>query len=170
MAKLLDERKFEALFKQWFKPLTAYAYKYLQDIDLAKEIVHQAFLKLWETRETIDTGQNVKSYLYKTVTNLSINYIRDNKKFVSTEEIYEWNLDPEDFENLAERNELAAALLNAIDQLPPKMREIFILSRYDGLSHKEIAEKLGISTKTVENQIGKALKKLRKTLKPYAEL
>ncbi len=160
----MNDKEFERLFKELFKPLTAHALKYLKDVDDAKEIVHQAFIKLWETRQTIDMNQNVRAYLYMTVTNLSLNYIRDNKKFVSTEEVFDWNVRPESFEDLAEKNELTEALIAAVDSLPPKMRQIFVLSRFDGLSHKEIAQKLGISVKTVENQIGRALKKLRKSL------
>ncbi len=163
----LSSGEFETLFKEKFKPLTAFAYKYVKDIDLAKEIVHEAFTKLWETRDTIDKNRNIKSYLYTIVANLSMNYIRDNKKFVSTEQIYEWDVQPENFKNYAEINELSEAIITAIDRLPKKMRQIFIMSRYQGLTHKQIAEKLGLSYKTVENQIGKALKKLRKDLKIY---
>ncbi len=163
----LNAAEFETLFKEKFKPLTAFAYKYVKDIDLAKEIVHEAFTKLWEGRTTIDKNKNIKSYLYTIVANLSRNYIRDNKKFVSTEQIFEWDLTPENFRNYAEISELSQAIIAAIDRLPKKMRQIFIMSRYDGLTHKQIAEKLNISPKTVENQIGKALKKLRKDLKIY---
>ncbi len=163
----LDAAEFESLFKEKFKPLTAFAYKYVKDLDLAKELVHEAFLKLWENRDVIDRNRNIKSYLYTVVANLSMNYIRDNKKFISTEQIYEWDVKPENFRNYAEQNELSEAIISAIDRLPKKMRQIFIMSRFDGLTHKQIAEKLGISPKTVENQIGKALKKLRKDLKIY---
>ena len=163
----LSETEFEKLFKTKFKPLAIYAYKYLKDTDLAKEIVHQAFIKLWQNRQNIDMNNNVSAYLYRTVNNLSLNYIRDRKKFVSTEEIFEWDVAPTDFENIAVRNEVTQAIVAAIDKLPPKMREVFILSRYENMSHKEIAQKLGISTKTVENQINKALKRLRKDLKIY---
>ncbi len=163
----LSEADFEQLFKKKFKPLTIFAYKYLKDTDLAKEIVHEAFIKLWENRNSIDSNKNVNAYLYTTVSNLSLNYIRDHKKFVSTEEVFDWNVNPTDFENLAIRNEVTQAIVTAIDKLPPKMRKVFIMSRYENLSHKEIAQKLGISTKTVENQINKALKRLRKDLKIY---
>ncbi len=163
----LSEEAFEKLFKTKFKPLTIFAYKYLKDTDLAKEIVHEAFIKLWENRQAIDSKKNVSAYLYTTVNNLSLNYIRDNKKFVSTEEVFDWHINPTDFENIVIRNELAQAIVTAIDKLPPKMRKVFIMSRYENMSHKEIAEKLGISTKTVENQINKALKRLRKDLKIY---
>ncbi len=166
----LTAESFETYFKQLFSPLTYYAYKYLKDWDNAKDIVHQAFVKLWENKEKIDLDNSVKSYLYMTVTNLSLNYIRDHKKFSSTEEILESEYDQNEFKDIVQEEELKEKVIEAINSMPPKMREVFMLSRYEGLKYKEIAEKMGISTKTVEVHMSKALKLLRKNLSKFLSL
>ena len=165
----MSKKEFEELFCEYFKPLTAFAKKYLNDIDLAKEMVHEAFLKLWEKREEVDTNKSVKSYLYTTVYNRSLNYIRDNKKFDRTEgktELLERS------ENWDQTNQMIAVEIETkinqtLDDLPEKCRQIFVMSRYEELKYKEIAEKLDISIKTVETQMSKALKALRKNLAEY---
>lgn len=165
----MNKQEFEKLFREYFKPLTAFAKKYLNDIDLAKEIVHEAFLKLWEKRTEVDTSKSVKSYLYTTVYNRSLNYIRDNKKFDRTEgktELLERS------ENWDQTNHMIAAEIEAkitqtLDSLPEKCRQIFVMSRYEEMKYKEIAEKLEISIKTVETQMSKALKALRNNLVEY---
>ena len=165
----LSKQEFEKLFREYFKPLAAYAKKYLNDIDLSKEIVHEAFLKLWEKRNEVDTNRSVKSYLYTSVYNRSLNYIRDNKKFDKTggkTELLErgenW-----DQSNYMIAAEIEAKIAQTLDALPEKCRQIFIMSRYEELKYKEIAEKLDISIKTVETQMSKALKVLRKNLAEY---
>lgn len=149
--------------------MVAFAKKYLNDIDLAKEIVHEAFLKLWEKREEVDTSKSVKSYLYTSVYNRSLNYIRDNKKFDKTEgktELLE-RAESWDSSNQMIADEIQAKITQTLDALPEKCRQIFMMSRYEELKYKEIAEKLNISIKTVETQMSKALKALRKNLAEY---
>ena len=165
----LDKKSFEVYFKQLFPSLTYYAYKFLKDYDLAKDIVHEAFVKLWDNRKKIDTEGNVKSYLYRSVHNLCLNHIRDNKRLQSTEDMLEADVDPVDFNYQVETEELEQAIINAIEELPPKMKQVFILSRYDGLKYKEIAERLGISVKTVEVHMSKALKFLRQKLQNFID-
>ena len=80
------DKDFERLFKEYFKPLVNFANKFLNDIDAAKEIVHDAFVRLWERRAEIDVNKSVKSYIYRSVQNRCLNYIRDHKKFVQSEE------------------------------------------------------------------------------------
>jgi len=149
--------------------MVAFAKKYLKDIDLAKEIVHEAFLKLWEKRDEVDTSKSVKSYLYTSVYNRSLNYIRDNKKFDKTEgktELLE-RAENWDSSNQMIADEIQAKITQTLDDLPEKCRQIFMMSRYEELKYKEIAEKLNISIKTVETQMTKALKALRKNLAEY---
>jgi len=165
----LDDKNFEKYFKQLFAALTYHSYKVLKDYDLAKDIVHEAFAKLWENRYNISTQGNVKAYLYRTVYNLSINYIRDNKKLQSTENTADSQLGHENFEYKLEFLEMEQAVINAINSMPAKMKKVFVLSRYDGLKYREIAEKLSISIKTVEVHISNALKFLRKRLKNYLD-
>ena len=165
----LNKKQFEELFREYFKPLTAFAKKYINDIDISKGIVHDAFLKLWEKREDVDTSKSVKSYLYTTVYNKSLNYIRNNKKFVNTEKkinLFEKSNDW-DYSNKMIANEIEAKIIQTLDSLPEKCRQVFIMSRYEELKYREIAEKLKISIKTVETQMSKALKALRKNLTEY---
>ena len=145
------------------------AKKYLNDIDLAKEIVHDAFLKLWEKRDEIDSNKSVKSYLYTTIHNRSLNYIRDNKKFDKKEEKTEMLERTEnwDYTNHMIATEIEAKITQTLDSLPEKCRQIFVMSRYEELKYREIAEKLNISIKTVETQMSKALKAMRKNLAEY---
>ena len=166
---ILDKKTFEELFKTHFKPLTAFANKFLKDIDLSKGIVHDVFVKLWEKRETIDLDKAIKSYLYTAVNNKSLNYIRDNKKFVKNEAIFElenksqeWNY----IDNII-AIEMQEKINQTLDSLPKKCQKVFRLSRYENMKYKEIAKELDISIKTVETHISRALKELRKNLSEY---
>lgn len=151
--------------------MCSFAYKYIQDIDTCQEIVHDVFVKLWEKREQIDLSKSVKSYLFTAVSNKCKNHIRDNKKFVTNELATEnTNYNDQDALKQLQYQELEEKIQEAINSLPEKCKEVFELNRYEGLKYKEIAEKLHISVKTVENQMGKALKVLREKLKNYVEL
>ena len=167
--KKLDERSFEELFRLYFTPLTYLAKKYMNDIETAKEIVHDVFINLWEKRDTIDLNKPVKSYLFTSLNNKCINYIRDNKKFNhNIIELDDFNNDSnwESSDKLVEC-ELEDKINTTINSLPEKCRQIFIMNRFDNLKYKEIANKLGISIKTVEAQMSKALKVLRENLIDY---
>ena len=167
--KPLNKKEFEKLFKIYFKPLTAFAKKYTKDVDNAKEIVHDVFLKLWEKRDTIDLTKAVKSYLYTSVNNKSLNFIRDNKKFQQNKITVE-NINENEHWNYSD-NLIAAEIQDRVNEtlnnLPEKCRKVFMLSRYEDMKYKEIAKELNISIKTVENHISKALKILRKNLAEY---
>lgn len=169
MPKELTKKEFEKLFNYYFVPLVAFSKKRVGDHDAAKEIVHKVFIKVWEKRSDIDLSKSVKSYLYTSVNNLSLNYIRDNKRFVAEDKIPEitasqdWN-----YEDNFEETELQEKVNRALNLLPQKTKKVFILSRYHELKYKEIAEQLDISVKTVESHITKALKIMREQLKEYA--
>ena len=165
----LNQPTFEALFKSSFKSLCFFALKYVKDMDVAKEIAQDAFINLWEKRETIDLSKSVKSYLTTTVYNRSLNYLRDNKKFnnniLSIEGLFS-NAGDYDSDKLVV-DELNQAIKNAIDELPEKCREVFLLSRNENLKYQQIADKLQISIKTVEAQMSKALQHLRLRLAEF---
>jgi len=165
-SKRLNQRSFEKLFKELFTPLVYHAYKVIKDYDIAKDIVHEAFIKLWNNRSNIEVDRNVKAYLYRTVYNLSLNYIRDNKKMSSTEDLLEADINPVEFDYRVEAVELQEAIFKAIQSMPEKMRQAF-LYKYQGLKYKEIAEKMNISVKTVEVHISKAMKILREKLSDF---
>ncbi len=161
----LDRGGFEALFREYFPPLISFAMKFLPDEDDAREVVHQVFINLWERREEVDLSIPIKSYLFTSVHNRSLNVIRNRKKFSDGEVpdvAGDWDVEKE-----IETMELEEKIGEAVDSLPEKCREIFLLNRYEGLRYQEIADQLGISVKTVENQMSKALKILREKLLRY---
>jgi len=161
----MDKHAFEELFKKYFPSLMAFSRRILVNEDDAREVVHQVFINLWEKGGEIDLSTSMKSYLFTSVNNRSLNVIRDRKKF-SSEEVPElageW-----DASALIESMELEEKIRSAIDSLPEKCREIFELNRFEGLKYAEIAGHLDISVKTVENQMSKALKILREQLAGY---
>lgn len=161
----MDSSSFEDLFRSYFTPLMIFARKILKDEDEAREVVQKVFISLWEKREEIDLKASLKPYLFTSVHNRSLNVIRDRKKF-SEEEVPDvagdWDVSAQ-----IEAMELEQKIRETIDSLPEKCRQIFELNRYEGLKYSEIASQLHISIKTVENQMSKALKILRKKLAKY---
>ena len=157
------------LFKSHFSGLCFFAQKYVKDFETAKEIVQDAFISLWEKRETIDMGRAVKSYLTMVIHNKCTNYLRDSRKFDRNILEIENLLDVPEYESsdslIAE--ELKTKIDSAIHELPEKCREIFVLNRYENLKYQEIADKLQISVKTVESQMSKALQHMRVRLAEY---
>ena len=164
----LSEKSFEDLFKKHFTGLCLFAGKYISDFDTTKEIVHDVFIRLWEIRNKVDASKPLKSYLFTSVHNRCLNYIRDNKKYAANLGISEMsNIDFSENNDKMVELEMKEIIMNTISSLPEKCREIFELSRFEGLKYNEIAEKLNISVKTVEANISKALKILRENLIEY---
>jgi len=161
-----ENRQFEEAFRNYFPGLLRFAMKYLPSEDDARDVVHQVFINLWERRQEIDFTQPLKSYLFTSVYNRSLNAIRDRKKMGGEEKL------PEEADEYAvagqiEALELEQRIASVIESLPDKCREVFELSRFGGLKYSEIAAQLGISVKTVENQMNKALRVLRENLMEY---
>lgn len=158
------EDLFEQVFKSHFKSLHAYACTIMRDPMPAEEIVQNIFLKLWEKKEEITIRENVSVYLYRAVHNESLNYLR-HRKVRSAYQSYAMRQHKQtEQERPAEKvvmKELEKRLEIALRELPEQCRTIFQLSRFEDLKYREIAEKLGLSVKTIENQMGKALKLLR---------
>ena len=140
----------------------------LEEEDDAKEIVHDVFIKVWEKMDSLPPDVNYKSYLYKSVNNRGLNFIRDRKKLVQLDQISEEKYSSSLAE--MEEKELERAIELAIHSLPDKCREVFELSRYEGLTYKSIAEKMAVSVKTVEAQMSKALRLLREHLAEFLSL
>ncbi len=168
----LNEHDFELLFRGHFHGLCHFATGYVKDFDIAREIVQDAFAGLWEKRAIIDPSRSVQSYLSTTVRNKCLNYLRDHKKFSYNLLALE-GLGPEteyvQNDRLAEV-ELEQRISAAIGELPEKCREIFLLSRQEKLKYQQIADTLGISVKTVETQMSKALQHLRLRLADYLSI
>ena len=160
----IDIKTFETLFKQNFVAVTAYCNKYVRDTEEAKDLAHRAFMKVWEKREAVPEGSNVKALTYRIAHNLSINYIRDHKKFCDEEELQTVESENSDADNDIKAAELEAAVIDTINHMPEKSKKVFLMSRYDQLSYNDIAGQLGVSIKTVEAHISAALKLLRKKI------
>jgi RNA polymerase sigma-70 factor (family 1) len=159
---------FEELFKQYYAPLVVYACKYVTNIDVAREIVQDFFVRLYEKRQTLSIGVSVKSYLYRSVYNCCINYF--NQRNIQEKHLKSIDLEREVEENLQseiDTVELQYKISEVIDELPTKCQQIFKMNRLEGLKNEEIANQLNLSKRTVETQISKALKILRKKLADY---
>ena len=161
-----DETAFEQVFKTHFKRLHAYAFTILRDEIEAEEIVQQVFFKLWERNENLSLTGSVSAYLYRAVHNESLNYLK-HQKVRSNHQLHVAYSMKNEVEHPAKKvitGELEKKIHTALNELPEQCRTIFQMSRFDELKYREIADKLGISVKTVENQMGKALKLLREKL------
>ena len=151
---------FDDLFRYNYRPLCLYALHYIQDVDLSEDIVQESYTTLWEKLQDGAHVLNRKSYLYMMVRNRCMDHLR--KKGIPTESLKPYDtygiIDDDDAQG---RSQTEAKLWTAIDSLPEKCREVFILSKRDGLKYEEIAEELNLSVNTVRNQISKALKVLK---------
>jgi len=165
----MTETEFEHLFRTHFAMLSNVAYAVVKDKDQAKDIVQHVFIKFWDKRNDLDMDGNMKSYLHKAVINTSYNYIEKTKKIQLEEDFksYSNTLIEEPVYNERSPEEMDLAIKQAIGQLPDKCQVVFSLSRFEGMSNKEIADELEISIKAVEKHISRALRELRITLKPY---
>ncbi|MBQ2873781.1 MAG: RNA polymerase sigma-70 factor [Bacteroidales bacterium] len=150
----------EDLFRLSYRPLCMFALHYLQDADLVEDVVQECFTVLWEKLEQGADVANRRAYLYMSVRNRCLDHLR--RKGLPTESLKPYDtygiIDDDDAE---ERSVMEAKLWTAIDSLPEKCRQVFLMSKRDGLKYEEIAEELGLSVNTVRNQISKALNVLK---------
>lgn len=163
---------FEMLFKTYYQPLCRYATSYLKDADSAEEVVQAAFIGLWEKRKTITIETSLKSYLYRAIRNSCLNELKHGQvkqKYFAQESLKE-EAQSAPADHLAIHTELEEKIRAAIQTLPEQCRLIFRMSRFEELKYQEIADQLNLSVKTVENQMGKALKIMRTQLKEYLPL
>ena len=162
-----DREVFDRIFRLYYVQLTNYCMYYVADRDVAEELVQSFFVKLWMRHEDFEIKISLKSYLFKSICNHAYTYLawqkyqkEHNKKAV---EILSMSEMENPFEKLSEK-ELETLIQQAIEALPEKRREVFLMSRNEGLKNKEIADRLNISVKTVESQMTKALEHLRKVV------
>jgi RNA polymerase sigma-70 factor (ECF subfamily) len=153
---------YENAFKTHFQALHGYAYTIVKDDMMAEEMVQNVFFKLWKNREQLDIQQSLAGYLYRAVYNESLNYIKHQKVKAEYRKYAARNMNnPGSAADTLKMKELRKHLDEALQELPEKCRTIFQMSRFENLKYLEIANKLEISVKTVENQMGKALRVLR---------
>lgn len=167
---------FSDLYLIYYPKLVRFAKEYVVLEEDAENITQDVFTDLWEKRELMNRIENMNAYLFRLVRNKCLDYLKHKvfeqryaEKMQASFEI-EMNLklqslDRFDVSDLSERNEMERRIREAINSLPKKCRDIFLLSRMEGLKYREISERLGISVNTVECQMGIALKKLRVKLK-----
>jgi RNA polymerase sigma-70 factor, ECF subfamily len=159
-----EQPAFRSIYDGFYRYLVVTAYAYLRDNDLARDTAQEVFVDLWRRRQELPEINSLKAYLRRGVCNKSLDILRHRKRWQTEDAFPETISDNSRTEQLAETSELTEAVQNAIAELPEKCRTVFLLSRYEQLSHKEIAEKLDISTKTIENQMTKALRHMRTRL------
>ncbi|MFT7591511.1 MAG: RNA polymerase sigma-70 factor (ECF subfamily) [bacterium] len=171
MLKAKDIKTFELVFKQYYGELCGFATKYVEDADIAEELVQSLFCSLWEKLDSIGLQTNLKAYLYTGVRNAAFNHFK-HQKVVDKYEQYASNtgasISPPS--EVLEVKELKSIIDLAMNLLPEKCRQVFELSRIEQKKYREIAEELNISIKTVEIHMGKALKILRQELGSYLPL
>lgn len=164
-----DVEEFESLFRSSYVSLVRYAKTMVRDYDSSEEIVQDLFFRLWRDRENLRVESSLNGYLYRAVHNRCLHYI-DHIRVV---EKYEREMAvnsggyaeiPTDVINYSD---LQAKIADILERLPERCGKIFCMSRFEGLKYSEIAEKLSVSVKTVEANMGKALKEFRKALAEY---
>ncbi len=167
-----DENAFEQVFKMYYKNLHSYVCTLLKEEIFAEEIVQQVFYKLWEKAEHITISGSVAAYLYRAVHNESLNHLKHQKVKAAYQMhvAYSMRDATETVPKNLQTKELEKKLHTALNELPEQCRTIFQMSRFEQMKYREIADQLDISIKTVENQIGKALKILREKLVDYLPL
>ena len=154
----MTSKEFETFFRRLYLPLGMYALRLVDDADIAEDLEQDAFMKAWLYVGSGNDVGNFTSFMYRTLRNECLKYLRDRHETLGEDSI------PEISEDDIDTSLRDARIWKAIDGLPEKCREIFLMSKRDGLTNEEIAEELGISIKTVKNQMTKAFSRLREAL------
>lgn len=163
-----DREAFATLVHEYWKPLLRYAHRFRNDADSAEDVVQETLVRVWRFRAEWRPSGTVAGYLYRITRNLSLNAIRDESSRAQRHErggrqLLNFTVSSSPVE-LAEAASLRRAVERAVAALPEKRREVFILARYHGLTHREIADTLELSIATVSNQMTSALAQLRTLL------
>jgi RNA polymerase sigma-70 factor (ECF subfamily) len=161
-----DVGQFESLFRSSYVSLVRYAMTLIKDHDTAEEIVQDLFFRLWQDKEKLKIDSSLNGYLFRSVHNKSLHYI-EHKRVVerhAVEMSYNQTESQESPSDILHYKELQARITRILERLPERCGQIFYMSRFEGLKYTEIAEKLSVSVKTVESNMGRALKAFRKEL------
>lgn len=163
-----DERAYAELFRAWYAPLVRFSDALLRQRDEAEEVAQEVLLELWQRRAQLDPSLPVQGWLFRAARNRALNMLRHRKVVRGAEpSVIALVASPTPTDASATEGELQAALHEALALLPPRCREVFHLSRAEGLRNAEIADRLGISVKGVEAQVARALRSLRESLRPW---
>jgi RNA polymerase sigma-70 factor (ECF subfamily) len=165
-----DQSALQELFDQCYLPVCTTIRRFVQDHGLVEDLAQEVFVRFWEKRHTLQINSSLNGYLRRMAINEALGHLRRKKVYIE-------ELDPQtnqgltpDVEKQLLHTELEDEIRAAIDNLPPRCRTVFKLSRFEELTYQEIADKMEISIKTVENQMGKALRVLREQLQKYLNL
>jgi RNA polymerase sigma-70 factor, ECF subfamily len=161
-----DIKQFESLFRSSYASLVKYAMTLIKDHDTAEEIVQDLFFRLWQNKEKTQIESSLNGYLFRSVHNRCLHYI-EHQKVVERHEkemSFKQVTGEESPADILLYKELQAKIARTIEKLPERCGQIFCMNRFEGLKYSEIAEKLSVSVKTVEANMGKALKEFRKAL------
>ncbi|MEM7106426.1 MAG: RNA polymerase sigma-70 factor [Bacteroidota bacterium] len=162
-----SEKAINYLFTRDYSYLCQTAYRILKETNQAEDIVQDVFYEFWKKRDVLQIKTSIKAYLKRAVINKTLNFIRDQKIRLDDEAPLQFLDSKENIQQNLEADEMKILIDKALEGLPPKCKAVFALSRFEQMSYQEIATQLNISTKTVENHISKALKRLRVSLSPY---
>src|SRR5690554_6699322 len=166
-----DIRAYELLFKAHYQALCNFANSYLNNLAESEDLVQEVFVKIWDKRHELNVTSSIKSYLFQGVKNSCFNHLKHQKvQRKHKDHLFHQSESSTGSTNQLETKQLSILIEEAIEKMPEKRREIFYLSRHEGLKYQEIADKLNISIKTVETQMGLALKHLRNELKSYLSI
>lgn len=160
-----DEAAYEVIFKEFYRPLSLFANKYLQDVEMSKDLVQEMFFYLFEKRETLNIHTSLKSFLYQSVKNRCLNQLKSSKLHEAHHKVIlnaqSINLVEDDEVEMAELEDRIASI---VAEMPPQTKRVFEMSRFDGIDNQAIADELNISKRTVETHISSALRRLRENL------
>ncbi len=169
-----DESALRRIFDRYYPLLLGDVYRLIPDESTCQDLAQEVFVELWRKRAELDIRISLRAYLRRAAINRALNHIKTQRRFVleGDDESARGTADTSlsDIDHKHRQESLEAALHSAVDALPEKCRLVFSLSRFEQMSHRQIAEQLGISVKTIENQITKAIKLLREALTRHADL
>lgn len=158
-----DYTCYNQLFMRYYGRLCLYVFGITQSSSASEDVVQELFIRLWINRTKLEINENISGYLYRSSKNASLNHLRAEKsrqKSIQNMPVQEWQTDEDHIEQI----EFSAALHQCIGQLPERSRDVFMKSRFDGMKQQEISDQLGISVKTIKNQIWKSLQFLKACL------
>lgn len=167
-----SEKAFEEVFQLYFKVLAVFAKKFVNDLQVAEDLVQEVLVKLYENRKSVQFHTSLKAFLFQSVRNKCIDHLRSVKsKSDHHDHILHVNYAEQfDFNDTMIQAELEQRIYNAISELPAQCQQVFKMSRLEGKKNQEIAETLNLSKRTVETQVSNALKRLRKDVFQYLKL
>ncbi len=165
------EKAMSMIYEHYYQQLCLRAIRYVKDSKIAEDLVQDLLVDIWKKRENLNINTSLIGYLQRSIVNKSLNWIRSQRVQIEDIDAVKSTSDNNpDAQDIIEKTELEQHITKVIDGLPEKCRLVFVMSRFDLMSYKEIGDKLDISTKTVENQISKALRILRSDMKNFANI